>query len=53
VNGKDIEGSAVWTKKGKIKKSFAFCWITKKRKNNFFENSINQFERAGFFFAFI
>ena len=32
VNGEDIEGSAVWTKKGKIKKSFAFVGLQKKKK---------------------
>ena len=32
VNGEDIEGSTVWTKKGKIKKSFAFVGLQKKKK---------------------
>lgn len=32
VNGEDIEGSAIWTKKGKTKKSFAFVGIQKKKK---------------------
>jgi hypothetical protein len=32
VTGEDIEGSAIWTKKGKVKKSFAFVGILKKKK---------------------
>jgi uncharacterized protein YxeA len=32
VTGEDIEGSAIWTKKGKTKKSFAFVGIQKKKK---------------------
>ncbi len=32
VNGEDIEGSAIWTKKGKTKKSFAFVGLQKKKK---------------------
>lgn len=32
VNGEDIEGSAIWTKKGKTKKSFAFTGLQKKKK---------------------
>jgi len=32
VTGEDIEGSAIWTKKGKTKKSFAFVGLQKKKK---------------------
>jgi hypothetical protein len=32
VTGEDIEGSAIWTKKGKVKKSFAFVGTLKKKK---------------------
>jgi len=32
VTGEDIEGTAIWTKKGKVKKSFAFVGIQKKKK---------------------
>ena len=32
VTGEDIEGSAIWTKKGKTKKSFAFVGMQKKKK---------------------
>jgi hypothetical protein len=32
VTGEDIEGNAIWTKKGKTKKSFAFVGLQKKKK---------------------
>ena len=32
VTGEDIEGSAIWTKKGKTKKSFAIVGLQKKKK---------------------
>jgi hypothetical protein len=32
VTGEDIEGTAIWTKKGKTKKSFAIVGIQKKKK---------------------
>jgi hypothetical protein len=32
VTGEDIEGSAIWTKKGKTKKSFAITGLQKKKK---------------------